>query len=180
MGLDTYFVRTSRNAFNIYKQNLDDNGYDQKDHYINIRMDEVAYFRKFWSLFNRLNYSEEDYGKYVEVPKEKIIALRDEAKKTILMVLKFLKDEGCEIEHSPLESVNLEGDYTKWLDACISLKNGIFTDTLEDKCDEICNKIYEESDDFLFRKVITIYQKFSDILEQTDFEKEVILHESDW
>lgn len=180
MGLDTYFVRTSRNAFEVYKKNLDDNGYSQKDPYINIRMDEVAYFRKFWSLFNRLNYSEEYYGKYVEVPKEKIVALRDEAKKTIMMVEKYLVENGWEIEHSPLERIKLEGDYTKWLDECIVLKSGVFTESLEDKCDEICNEVYEESDAFLFRKVITLYQKFSDILDNTNFDTELILHESDW
>lgn len=180
MGLDTYFVRTSRNAFEIYKQNLSEDGYGQKDSYINIRMDEVAYFRKFWSLLHRMNYRDEDYGKYVEVPMGKIVELRNEAKKTIMMVEKYLKEKGWEIEHSPLERVSIEGDYTKWLDECISLKNGVFTESLEDECDAICNEVYEESDAFLFRKVVTIYQKFSDILENTDFNKEIILHESDW
>lgn len=180
MGLDTNFVRTSRNAYEIYKQNLSEDGYNIKDKYVTIRMDDVAYFRKFWSLLRRLHYTDENYGKYVEVPKEKIKELRDEAKKTIMMVEKYLKEKGWEIEHSPLERVKLEGDYTKWLDECISLKNGVFTESLEEECDEICNEVYEEPDAFLFRKTITLYQTFSDILDQTDFEKELILHESDW
>lgn len=180
MGLDTNFVRTSRNAYEIYKQNLDEDGYNVVDDYVNIKMDEVAYFRKFWGLLGRLDYSDENYGKYVEVPVDKIIELRNEAKKTIMMVEKYLKENGWEIEHSPLQRVKLEGDYTKWLDECISLKNGVFTESLEDECDAICNEVYEEADSFLFRKVVTLYQKFSDILEQTNFEKEIILHESDW
>lgn len=180
MGLDTYFVRTSRNAFEIYKQNLSEDGYSQKDSYINVRMDEVAYFRKFWSLLNRLNYTDDNYGKYVEVSMDKIVELRNEAKKTILMVLKYLKDSGWDIEMSPLERVTLEGDYSEWFDRCVSLKNGVFTEDLEDQCDNICSKVYEEPDAFLFRKVVTLYQKFSDILEKTDFDKEIILHESDW
>ena len=180
MGLDTHFVRTSKNAFEIYKQNLGEDGYNVVDDYVTIRMDEVAYFRKFWSLLNRLDYSDEHYGKYVEVSKEKIEELRDEAKKTIMVVEKFLKESGWELERSLLERVKLEGDYTKWLDRCVTLKNGIFDGSLEDACDTICNKVYEEPDTFLFRKVVTLYQKFSDVLEQTDFEKEVILHESDW
>lgn len=180
MGLDTNFVRTSRNAYEIYKQNLDEDGYNVVDDYVNIKMDDVAYFRKFWSLLNRLDYSDENYGKYVEVPVDKIIELRSEAKKTIMMVEKYLKDNGWEIQHSPLQRVKLEGDYTEWLDECISLKNGVFTESLEDECDAICNQVYEEPDAFLFRKVVTLYQKFSDILEQTNFEKEIILHESDW
>jgi len=180
MGLDTYFVRTSRNAFEIYKQNLSEDGYSQKDSYINIRMDEVAYFRKFWSLLHRLNYTDDSYGKYVEVSMDKIVELRNEAKKTILMVLKYLKDNGWDIERSPLERTTLEGDYSEWLDKCISLKNGVFTEALEDQCDNVCSEVYEEPDAFLFRKVVTLYQKFSDILEKTDFDKEIILHESDW
>lgn len=180
MGLDTRFVRTSKRAFELYKQNIDEDGYSTLDKYIIIKMDDVAYFRKFWSLLKRMNYSDKDYGRYVEVSVDKIIELRNEAKKTILMVEKYLKDEGWEIENSPLNRINLEGDYTKWLDQCISLKNGVFTNSLEEKCDDICNEVYEESDAFLFRKVITLYQKFSDILEQTNFENEIILHESDW
>ncbi len=180
MGLDTAFVRTSRNAYEIYKQNLDDSGYMVIDKYVTIRMDDVAYFRKFWSLLDRLNYTDDDYGKYVEVTKEKIEELRNEAKNTILVVEDYLKDNEWEIEHSPLERIDLDGDYIKWLDKCISLKNGVFTSSLEEKCDKICSEVYERSDDFLFRKVITLYQKFSDILEQTDFKKELILHESNW
>ena len=180
MGLDTSFVRTSRNAYEIYKKNLDDSGYAVVDKYISIRMDDVAYFRKFWSLLDRLNYTDDNYGKYVEVPKEKIEELRDEAKDTILMVEMFVKENGWELEHSFLDRVNIDGDYLKIIGECISLKNGVFTNSFEDKCDKICSEVYERSDTSLFKKVVTLYQKFSDILDQTDFEKELILHESNW
>lgn len=180
MGLDTYFVRTSKRAFEVFKKNTCVDGCDKDDPYIQVRFDEVAYFRKFWSLLRRMDYSDDKYGCYVEVPVDKIIELRTEAQKTILMVLKYLKEHGWEVDQSPLERVKLEGDYTSWLDECITLKNGVFTEELEEECDAVCNQVYEESDAFLFRKVVTLYQKFSDILEQTDFDKEIILHESDW
>lgn len=173
MGLDTYFFRSSIEAEEVLK-----NYRDSK--YIRVNREEVAYFRKFWSLLNRLDYGDEEYGTYVEIPKEKIEELRDEAKKTIMMVEKYLTEIGWEIEHSPLERVKLEGDYTKWLDECIVLKNGIFSEALESECDNVCNEVYEENDFFLFRKVITLFQKFSDILDSTDFDKELILTESDW
>lgn len=173
MGLDTYFFRSSREAEEVIKKYEDSK-------YIRVNREEVAYFRKFWSLLNRFNYGDAEYGTYVEIPKEKIVELRDEAKKTIMMVEKYLTENGWEIEHSPFERVKLEGDYTKWLDECIVLKNGIFTEALEEECDSVCNEVYEENDSFIFRKVVTLYQKFSDILDSTDFDKEIILMESDW
>jgi hypothetical protein len=173
MGLDTHFARISKEALTLMEKY-------KNDKYIHIEHEEVAYFRKFWSLLNRFDYGDDKYGEWVEVPLDKIISLREEAKKTILMVLKYLKEQGWEVDHSPLDRVGLEGDYTKWLDECITLKNGVFTESLEDSCDAICNEVYEESDAFLFRKVVTLYQKFSDILEQTNFDTEVILMESDW
>lgn len=173
MGLDTIFARISKEAFPLMEKY-------ENDKYIHIEREEVAYFRKFWSLLNRFDYGDDEYGKWVEVPMDKLIELRNEAKKTILMVLKYLKEQGWEIEHSPLERVLLDGDYTKWLDKCLTLKNGIFTEALEDNCDTICNEVYEESDAFLFRKVVTLYQKFSDALEQTNFDTEMIIMESDW
>lgn len=173
MGLDTYFFRSSREAEEVLKKYEDNK-------YIRVNREEVAYFRKFWGLLNRFNYGDVEYGTYVEISKEKIVELRDEAKKTIMLVEKYLTENGWEIAHSPLERVKLNGDYTKWLDECIVLKNGIFTEALESECDSVCNEVYEESDSFLFRKVITLYQKFSDILDSTDFDKEIILMESDW
>lgn len=173
MGLDTYFNRISKEAYALMEKY-------ECDKYIKIQPEEVAYFRKFWSLLNRFDYGDKNYGKWVEVPMDKLISLREEAKKTILMVLKFLKENGWEIDRSPLDRVKLEGDYTDWLDECISLKNGVFTESLEDQCDEICYTVYEEPDAFLFRKVVTLYQKFSDALEQTNFDTEMIIMESDW
>lgn len=173
MGLDTYFCRISKEAFSLIEKY-------ECDKYIKVNTEEVAYFRKFWSLLNRFSYNTDNYGKWVEVPIDKIIYLREEAKKTILMVLKFLKEHGWEVDHSPLNKINLKDDNAIWPDECISLKNGVFTESLEDKCDEICNEVYEEYDAFLFRKVITLYQKFSDILEQTNFDTEMIIMSSDW
>ena len=173
MGLDTLLVRTSKEAYSMLDKYRDNK-------YIKINLEEVAYFRKFWSLLYRFDYGDENYGNWVEVPMEKIAQLRNEAKQTILKVEDYLKRNGHIIHRSPLERVQLEGDYSKWLDDCISLQDVKFTDDIESECDDICNSVYEESDAFLFRKVVTLYQKFSDILENTDFDKEVILMESDW
>lgn len=173
MGLDTLFVRTSKEAYSMLDKYRDNK-------YIKINLEEVAYFRKFWSLLYRFDYGDENYGNWVEVPMEKIAELRNEAKQTILKVENYLRCEGHIINRSPLERVQLEGDYSKWLDDCISLQDVKFTDDIESECDDICNSVYEETDAYLFRKVVTLYQKFSDILENTDFDKEVILMESDW
>lgn len=173
MGLDTTFCRISKEAFPLMEKY-------ECDKYIRIQPEEVAYFRKFWSLLNRFDYGDETYGKWVEVPMEKIAQLRNEAKQTILKVEDYLRDGGHVINRSPLERVPLEGDCSKWLDKCISLQDVKFTDDIESECDNVCNSVYEEPDAFLFRKVVTLYQKFSDILENTDFDKEVIIMESDW
>jgi len=173
MGLDTTFCRISKEAFPLMEKY-------ECDKYIRIQPEEVAYFRKFWSLLNRFDYGDENYGKWIEVPMEKIAQLRNEAKQTILKVENYLREGGHTINRSPLERVKLEGDYSDWLDKCISLQDVKFTDDIESECDDVCNSVYEEPDAFLFRKVVTLYQKFSDILENTDFDKEVILMESDW
>lgn len=175
MGLDTIFVRTSKEAYSMLDKYRD-------DRYIKINLEEVAYFRKFWSLLYRFNYGDANYGNWVEVPMEKIAQLRNEAKQTILKVENYLRGKGHIINHSLLERVKFDGDSSSWLelDECISLHDVQFTDDIERECDDVCNSVYEESDAYLFRKVVTLYQKFSDILENTDFDKEVILMESDW
>jgi hypothetical protein len=174
MGLDTYFVRTSKNALKVHEL-------FPNDKYIEVKYVEVAYFRKFWSLLHRFDYTDQNYGDYIEVPKEKIESLRDEAKKTILMVEKHLTDDGWEIETSALDISHYtdvrSNDYASYL---IVLKNGIFTDELEEQADSICNSVYQESDSFLFSKVVYLYHKFTEVLESTDWDKEIIMMESDW
>ena len=160
MGLDTYFYRVSKS--DIYNRD---------------KYNEVAYFRKFWSLLERLDYNSSLCGAYIEVPFKTLVDLRNEAKKTIMMVEKYLTDNGWKIEQSPLNyNSNNNDDY----DDIFTLKNGIFTEDLESECDNICNKVYQESDSFLFRKVSYLYMRLTYILETTDFDNEVILHESDW
>lgn len=157
MGLDTNFYRVSKS--DIYNKN---------------KYNEVAYFRKFWSLLDRLDYNSSLCGTYIEIPFKTLVDLRNEAKKTIMMVEKYLTDNGWKIERSPL-NYNLNNN-----DDVIILKNGIFTDELESECDNICSKVYQEADAFLFRKVSYLYEQLTYILETTDFDNEVILHESDW
>lgn len=161
MGLDTYFYRVSKSDLS------------NKDKY-----NEVAYFRKFWSLLERLDYNSSLCGTYVEVPFEKLVDLRNEAKKTTMMVEKYLTDNGWKIEKSPLNYNS--NSYNNNCDDILTLKNGILTEDLESECDHICNKVYQEADDFLFRKVVYLYEQLTYILETTDFDNEVILHESDW
>lgn len=134
---------------------------------------EVAYFRKFWSLIGILNYK--DPYTYLFIPKEKIEDLKEMARKTLLMVEKDLKDHGWEIEESPL---NKDSNNNWYID--YKLANGIFTEEMEERADSICEKVYEESDAFLFHKTVILYQSFSDILETTDWDKEQILMEADW
>lgn len=159
MGLDTNFYRVSKS--DIYNRD---------------KYKEVAYFRKFWSLLKRLDYGNSLCGAYIEVSFKTLVNLRNEAKKTIMMVEKYLTDNGWKIEQSPLNynSNNID-DYDD-----ITLNNGIFTEDLESECDNICNKVYQENDSFLFRKVSYLYERLTYILETTDFDNEVILHESDW
>lgn len=163
MGLDTNFYRVSRSS-DLYN----------KDKY-----NEVAYFRKFWSLLERLDYNSDMCGTYVEVPFEKLVDLRNEAKKTIMMVEKYLTDNGWKIERSPLNYNSNSYNHNDY-DDVLTLKNGIFTEDLESECDNICSKVYQEADAFLFRKVSYLYEQLTYILETTDFDNEVILHESDW
>ena len=162
MGLDTNFYRVSKSDIS------------NEDKY-----NEVAYFRKFWSLLERLDYNSDMCGTYVEVPFEKLVDFRNEAKKTIMMVEKHLTDNGWKIEQSPLNYNSNSYNHNDY-DDILTLKNGIFTEDLEYECDHICNKVYQEADDFLFRKVSYLYEQLTYILETTDFDNEVILHESDW
>ena len=134
---------------------------------------EVAYFRKFWSLMNILNYN--DPYTYLSIPKEKIEELKEMARKTLLMVEKDIKEHGWEIEESPLNKDSDGNWYTDY-----KLANGIFTESMQEKADSICEEVYDESDAFLYHKTVTLYQSFSDILEKTDWDNEQILMSADW
>ena len=181
MGLDTYFYRASKQ--------------DACDHF-SYSYDEVAYFRKFWGLLKRLDYSNEHCGMYIEVPRTKLVELATEARKTIMMVEKYLTDQGWQIKFSPLNKYSVYDLYKDifnedddieplknefiWPEEVIILENGIFTDSIADECDHICEQVYKESDYAIFTKVVILYQKLTDILNDTDFNTQVILHESDW
>lgn len=142
--------------------------------------DEVAYFRKFWYILEELGYSDKDYATDKIVTKEQLERLKTKAEKTIMMVEKDLKEKGWIVEKSPLNSdidlVRNGGSY----DSYISLKNGVFTDELEQEADAICEKVFDSNDSFLFWKVCELYFQFSRILKDTDFENETIVLNADW
>lgn len=142
--------------------------------------DEVAYFRELWWIVNHFNYSDEDYGKDVEIAKAQIEDLVTVSKKLILTVEKHFTDKGLEIEQSP---INYSGDTIRWggdRSDYLVFKNSLFTDKMIEEAGSICSKALGVLDDFLFYKVCEIYIQFSRILNDTDFTKEAIFMNADW
>lgn len=132
--------------------------------------DEVAYFRKFWWVLDFFGYTDDDYGKDKPITKDKLEEAKNLAEKTIKMVIKHFTDKGFEIEQSPLDYT---GDY-------ITFKNGVLNDNMEKEADQICSRIFDDKDSYLFTKVCELYVQFSKILRDTDFTKEVIVMNADW
>jgi len=142
--------------------------------------DEMAYFRKFWWIVYHFNYSDEDYGKDVEITKSQIEELVELSKKLILMVEKHFTDKGFEIDVSPLE---YDGKSIRWggrRSDYLTFKNGLVTDALISEADDICSEALDSNDDFLFYKVCEMYIQFAEILATTDFNEEKIYISADW
>lgn len=142
--------------------------------------EEVAYFRKLWWIVNHFKYGDDDYGKDMEITRAQIEDLVSMSRKLILMVEKHFKDNGWEIEHSPLE---YDGATSRWggsRDDYLSFKNGLFTEDMMDEADEICSNALDSSDAFLFYKVCEIYIQFKRILETTDWDSQKIYMSADW
>ena len=161
MGLDTYFYRTNKS--NVGKD------FDP----FKTSCVEVAYFRKFWGL---LNFFPGYQGcEYIEVSRETIDSLCNLAKKLIKMLEKTLTDNGWIIEHSPL-CKDSNGDWYHNFE----LENGLFTESLEEMTDNVCYEVFDCGDAFITYKVISLYQSFKDILDNTNWDTDSILMESDW
>lgn len=114
MGLDIYLYRSSRRALE-----REEKARAEGDKYTSAIKDEIAYFRKFWALLDR--FPEYQYGEDMEIPKEKLIELRNEAFNCIKAICEAFKGE---IECSPLgidpdadvPSPKLPyGEYSKWI-----------------------------------------------------------------
>lgn len=131
---------------------------------------EVGYFRKFYYLLDYFNYTSNDYAQDKIITEEAISALRDVAKKTLMMVEKDLTDNGWIIQQSPLSSDVDE----------VVLKNGIFTQEMEERADLICEKVFDDHSSFLYQKCIELYKYFTKILAETDFQKQEIVMNADW
>lgn len=171
------FEDTLANAVNAYILNHAENGkYSSSDE----NGENVAYFRKFWWLLERFNYSDENYGKDMQISKEDLEDIVEYARKIILTVEKHFNDNGWVIEKSPtLNKCNVYY-YDFSLDNYFSFKNGIVTEKLMDEADDICSEILDSNDSFLFRKVCYMYMQFSYILESTDWDKEALYMCADW
>lgn len=186
MGLDTYFYRVNREAYNVVNElNIPHIHYDRED---------VGYFRKFWGLMRKIQYTNEDYGNFKEVPKELLVKLHNEAKRTLEIIENHLIDHrGLTIKKSFFDCIESEDDNQSSLlnedfylveisknDDIISFTNGTFSNEIEDSCDDICRDIYKENDCFLTRKVYDLYVMTSAILKDTNFETDMIIVEADW
>lgn len=141
---------------------------------------EVAYFRKFWWAIDFFNYTDADYGKDKPITKEKLQEAINLAEKTIKMVIKHFTDKGFKIENSPLDYKGKTARWGSTQPQYLTFKNGILTEELEEEADNICSEIFDSKDAFLFTKICELYTQFTEIINTTDFNNEIIVINADW
>lgn len=115
MGLDIYLYRTSKHALAVEAESQ-----KSGDKYTHAYREEIAYFRKFWAFLDR--FPEYQYGEKMEISKDKLIELRDEAFKCVKAICEAYKGE---LECSPLGLDTLHedvpssqkpyGEYSEWI-----------------------------------------------------------------
>lgn len=142
--------------------------------------EEVAYFRKFWWILNRFNYSDEHYATDMVVSKDNISDIVEFARKLILTVEKVFTDKGLVIDKSPLDYKGPIYYYDLSMNDYLSFSNSIITDEIKECADNICSDALDSSDSFLFHKVCYMYIQFKYILESTDWGNEAIYINADW
>lgn len=136
--------------------------------------EEVGYFRKFYWLIDHFNYTDDFYGQNMPLSKSQMEEVVELCRKTILMVEKKFSDAGYKVSQSATY-IGRQGRLTDF-------SNAVWNEEFYNIADEICQSVFEEGriSFNLFEKVCTLYYTFSKILNEIDFDNEVICMSADW
>ena len=153
---------------------------DSESNFYEDMYNEVAYFRNFWWILGFFDYSDSDYAEDKLVTIEQLEEAKSISEQIIKDVIKHFIGKGFEIESSPLDynghTSRIGGNKSYFL----TFKNGLFTEELEDEANDICSGLLGCNDSNLFYKVCEMYVQFKNILNNTDWDNECIVLNSDW
>ena len=135
--------------------------------------EEVAYFRKFYFLRSYFDYTQDMYGEDLVITRNQIEDLFYRAEAAIKDTIAYFNVRGYYIQKSVLD------DNFDFGDDYLQIKGHEMSSADYEEADSLCTKFFDEEEN-LFRNVCILYQKTSEILRDTDFDRDEIVMTADW
>lgn len=135
--------------------------------------EEVAYFRKFYFLRSYFDYTQDMYGEDLVITRNQIEDLFYRAEAAIKSTVSYFNKRGYYVQRSVLDDkFDLSGGY-------LQIRGHEMDSADYEEADSLCAKFFDEEEN-LFINVCTLYQRTSEILQDTDFDMDEIVMTADW